>query len=564
MRFSKVKLIMSKIVLNDITNTGQVSVINSNFDKIEAVMNNQVLYRNNPTGEPNALITNVDANGRRIYNLPKAITLNEPLRWQDLLDINSGIPGSSLPLGASDITVLPQGGLSSTNVQAALEELSSEISGAGGSGGVGGTTLTNFVMNSSTPNRRVEFPNTFPNGWNLRKGSQTVDFEMVSTNYFSANPSGHIAVVLRCDTSIISTQVSGQGIAIGDLIDIGLPINDDGPPYKPASQIETWSPGSANARWVFPYTWSGESKKMLDGVRYRFIIDSTVAEDGNKFIRYRRYRYFNARQAWDLEVDTGDVLDHNTNADLTQSGLVFGEVFSSDRAPWTLSFENVKVTWKGHKGAATDARAFLSRFSPEVEGDIVFVNGSNRIRVSNSGLPATWTAFMSSTVNGKTQVVSAPNGSSRTASFVAVNNSDITNFGSVSIAAFETYAALGTDNQGSGSLPELRLEYGYTNWLAKLNSSGMWLRNGNWVSTLPLGRDQTTFSQLIGTGGYNARQFANGTGLYNIEDACSVGHIEGLLSALGGVNGNTVETVIRPLYCLVSTVIDLARKKGTI
>ena len=555
---------MSKIVLNDITNTGQVSVINSNFDKIEAAMNNQVLYRNNPTGEPNALITNVDANGRRIYNLPKAITLNEPLRWQDLLDINNGIPGSSLLLGASDITVLPQGGLSSTNVQAALEELSSEISGAGGSGGVGGTTLTNFVMNSSTPNRRVEFPNTFPNGWNLRKGSQTVDFEMVSTNYFSANPSGHIAVVLRCDTSIISTQVSGQGIVIGDLIDIGLPINDDGPPYKPASQIETWSPGSANARWVFPYTWSGESKKMLDGVRYRFIIDSTVAEDGNKFIRYRRYRYFNARQAWDLEVDTGDVLDHNTNADLTQSGLVFGEVFSSDITPWTLSFENVKVTWKGHKGAATDARAFLSRFSPEVEGDIVFMNGSNRIRVSNSGLPATWTAFMSSTVNGSTQVVSAPNGSSRTASFVAVNNSDMTNFGSVSIAAFETYTALGTDSQGSGSLPELRLEYGYTNWLAKLNSSGMWLRNGSWVSTLPLGRDQTTFSQLTGTGGHNARQFANGTGLYNIEDACSVGHIEGFFSAHGGVNGNTVETAIRPLYCLVSTVIDLARKKGTI
>ena len=92
----------------------------------------------------------------------------------------------------------------------------------------------------------------------------------------------------------------------------------------------------------------------------------------------------------------------------------------------------------------------------------------------------------------------------------------------------------------------------------------MWLRNGSWVATLPLGRDQTTFSKLTGTGGYNAREFANSASLYNIEDACSVGHIEGFFSTHGGVNGNTLETVIRPLYCLVSTVIDLARKKGTI
>ena len=60
---------MTKIVLNDVTNLNTLSVINDNFDKIEQELQNKVFYRNNPTGEPNGLANDVDANGNSLYNV---------------------------------------------------------------------------------------------------------------------------------------------------------------------------------------------------------------------------------------------------------------------------------------------------------------------------------------------------------------------------------------------------------------------------------------------------------------------------------------------------------------
>ncbi len=60
---------MSKIVLNDVTNLNTLSVINDNFDKIEQELQNKVMYRDNPAGEPNTLEDDVDANGNSIYNV---------------------------------------------------------------------------------------------------------------------------------------------------------------------------------------------------------------------------------------------------------------------------------------------------------------------------------------------------------------------------------------------------------------------------------------------------------------------------------------------------------------
>lgn len=60
---------MTKIVLNDVTNLNTLSVINDNFDKLEAELQNKVFYRNNPAGEPNSLSNDVDANGNSIFNV---------------------------------------------------------------------------------------------------------------------------------------------------------------------------------------------------------------------------------------------------------------------------------------------------------------------------------------------------------------------------------------------------------------------------------------------------------------------------------------------------------------
>lgn len=75
---------MDKIVLNDVTSLNSLSVINDNFDKLEAELNDRVLYRDVVPGEVNSVQDDIDMNGKRIYNLPVPTTANEPIRKADL------------------------------------------------------------------------------------------------------------------------------------------------------------------------------------------------------------------------------------------------------------------------------------------------------------------------------------------------------------------------------------------------------------------------------------------------------------------------------------------------
>ena len=65
-----------KLNLPDVTNANSVSIINSNFAAIEQELQNKVLYRDNPNGEPNTLETALDANGKEIYNAGTLRTTN--------------------------------------------------------------------------------------------------------------------------------------------------------------------------------------------------------------------------------------------------------------------------------------------------------------------------------------------------------------------------------------------------------------------------------------------------------------------------------------------------------
>lgn len=60
---------MSKIELADVTNINSVTTINANFDKIEKILQDKVLFRDNPEGEPNAILQNIDINGKRLINV---------------------------------------------------------------------------------------------------------------------------------------------------------------------------------------------------------------------------------------------------------------------------------------------------------------------------------------------------------------------------------------------------------------------------------------------------------------------------------------------------------------
>lgn len=62
---------MSKIDLDPITSGYNLSKINSNFQKVEDELNNKVLYRDSPAGEPNSMSSNLDMNSKSILNANK-------------------------------------------------------------------------------------------------------------------------------------------------------------------------------------------------------------------------------------------------------------------------------------------------------------------------------------------------------------------------------------------------------------------------------------------------------------------------------------------------------------
>jgi hypothetical protein len=69
---------MSKIELSSVASGYDLSIINSNFQKIEDELNDKVLYREVVEGEDNALVSDIDANGVSIYNLPEPSLNSEP------------------------------------------------------------------------------------------------------------------------------------------------------------------------------------------------------------------------------------------------------------------------------------------------------------------------------------------------------------------------------------------------------------------------------------------------------------------------------------------------------
>lgn len=76
---------MSRLTIDPVPSGYNLTKINENFDKIEAVINDELLHRVNTNNDvPNSLEVDLDANSRRIYNLPAPISGGEPIRLKDL------------------------------------------------------------------------------------------------------------------------------------------------------------------------------------------------------------------------------------------------------------------------------------------------------------------------------------------------------------------------------------------------------------------------------------------------------------------------------------------------
>jgi hypothetical protein len=69
---------MAKLTLADLASGhGQIDTINANNDLIEAAINDQVAFRDIPTGETAPMLDTLDANANRIINLPTPTAASE-------------------------------------------------------------------------------------------------------------------------------------------------------------------------------------------------------------------------------------------------------------------------------------------------------------------------------------------------------------------------------------------------------------------------------------------------------------------------------------------------------
>ena len=114
---------MAKITLDTITSSfASTSLFNTNFTAIKDELNNKVLYRDNPTGEANQMLNDLDMNSNDILN---ASSVNA-----DVIVLNGTqiTPTGTTSLPAPGLTYdNSTSGLTASNVQDAIDEVDSTL-----------------------------------------------------------------------------------------------------------------------------------------------------------------------------------------------------------------------------------------------------------------------------------------------------------------------------------------------------------------------------------------------------------------------------------------------------
>lgn len=238
------------------------------------------------------------------------------------------------------------------------------------------TAIPNFTMDNATFPSGGEgrnFINPPAGNWNLGAGRMTFTSDVIFNNYFTANPGGHMAIVLRQDPALSTTAVRGNGVAIGNLVGAS-----EGTQVNPGAQIELWA-NSVNPQGMRLVPGAESPEPLVDGTYYKLVIESSVADDGNRYARMAVYKQ--TARGYDCVVDTGDVLDTLVGSDFSKTGLLIGHVFGSNVSGWSIAFTNSKVTWGSFAGKKTDT-SYINQSSGGVTQS--FASGTNTV-LSGSG-----------------------------------------------------------------------------------------------------------------------------------------------------------------------------------
>lgn len=124
---------VDKLTVVPVTGANNITNINDNFNKIERVINQEMLSRKVAVGQPNQLLSPIDANGQRLYNLPNPQTDGEPITFKYLSDVQNSVIGTQEALEEAQRQVnlanaaTAQANALLLNTEAALDDVSGTI-----------------------------------------------------------------------------------------------------------------------------------------------------------------------------------------------------------------------------------------------------------------------------------------------------------------------------------------------------------------------------------------------------------------------------------------------------
>ena len=104
---------MAKITVSDISSGyASTTALNASFNQIEDEFNNKVLYRNNPSGEPNQMQQDLDMNNFGLLNVNELTTTSFTVNGVDYLAAMNTIYNNytSITQSVTVSTASPTGG----------------------------------------------------------------------------------------------------------------------------------------------------------------------------------------------------------------------------------------------------------------------------------------------------------------------------------------------------------------------------------------------------------------------------------------------------------------------
>ena len=148
---------MAKLVLDEVLSGFNLVKINENFQAIADELQANVLYRNNPSGEPNQMGNAIDMNSNKLLNVADGTVASDGVNLAQVIDIaNGGTGGSGIgDVVGGDLAVL--GSITSESAWTLQSETVGFPDFVITNGSVVGTPTTTMYLSPNTANQLIAF-----------------------------------------------------------------------------------------------------------------------------------------------------------------------------------------------------------------------------------------------------------------------------------------------------------------------------------------------------------------------------------------------------------------------